>query len=190
MSTQKKNKGAAKAAETTHATASETAPVTITAPVALVKKTKAVKIELPKTEAQIAAQKILDEANAAAQAQLVRDSAGKIDDATQKVVEAKNAVKVAAAELKALKKAVGIKGVFGGGKKITTLTYATDYPEGKGAPQARAILEIIKAGGAAGVTREVVVKTMETAIQTNMDRSRLLSYYCSKMIADGVITGA
>jgi hypothetical protein len=150
-------------------------------------KTKKVKVEVPLTPAQQAAKEAMDKANADARAELLANSAEKIAAANQKIKDAQAAVTAAKAELKALNKAVGVKGVFGG-KKASTLTYKGEYPEGKGAPQARAILAIVKTGKAAGLAREAVVTAMKDAIKTNMDRSRLLSYYTSRMVADGVIT--
>lgn len=153
-----------------------------------VKKTK-VKVEIPLTPAQVTAKEAMDKANAEAQAELRANSAGKIAEADKKIADIIVKLTAAKAERKALNKALGIKGVFGG-RKATKLTYVQDYPEGKGAPQARGILEIVKAAGKDGIAREDVVKTMEKAIKTNMDRSRLLSYYTSRMVADGVISAA
>lgn len=185
------------------ATTAQTAPANVTplpgaataaTPIKAKKVTKP-KVEVPQTPAQIAAKEALAKADADAHEELLKNSAGKIEAADKKIADAAAALKTAHAERKALNVALGIKGVFGG-KKVSTLKYVKDYPmkgEGEkavqtGAPQARAILEIVKAGGVTGVTREVVVKTMETAINTKMDRSRLLSYYTSRMVADGVIS--
>lgn len=152
-------------------------------------KVKKVKIEVPLTPAQQTAKEAMDKANADARAELLANSSEKIAAADQKIKDALAVVVAAKAERKALNKALGIKGVFGG-KKASTLFYAGEYPEGKGAPQARAILQIVKAGGKNGVERSKVVETMKEAIKTNMDRSRLLSYYTSRMVTDGVITTA
>lgn len=150
-------------------------------------KVKKTKVVVPLTEAQLKAQEALDKANAAAREELLANSQEKITAKEKEIAEIEAKLKTAKGELKAIKVAIGIKGTFGG-KKANTLIYAKDYPDKKGAPQARAILEIVKAGGKTGVAREKVVETMKTAITTTMDRSRLLSYYTSRMVADGVIT--
>lgn len=160
-------------------------PQTTAPAVAKVKKTK---VEVPLTPAQLEAKAALAKADADARLQLIEASKGKLEGAEKVVAEAKAAFDAAKAALKALRKTVGIKGTFGG-KKIATFFYVQDFPEGKGAPQARAILEIVKAGGAKGVARDQVVETMKTAIDTKMDRSRLLSYYASRMVEAGVIRG-
>lgn len=185
----KKNKNVASAPVATEAPKTETqpteAPATAAAP-----KVKKTKVVVTLTPAQEAARQQLAEADAAAKAELIANASGKISAKEEEIVKAEAHAKTLREELKALKKAVGIKGTFGGGTKVKHLTYAQDYPEGKGAPQARQILEIVKAAGNAGVARGDVVKTMETVINTKMDRSRLLSYYCSRMIAEGVIVGS
>lgn len=182
----KKNKAAAAQAATppANAVAGTAEPGTPAPAKAKVKKTK---VQVPLTEAQKAAQEALDKANAQAREELLANSKEKIEAADKKIADCEAALKQAKAERKAINVALGVKGVFGG-KKTNKLTYVKDYPEGKGAPQARAILEIVKAGGKDGVAREKVVETMKTAIDTKMDRSRLLSYYASRMAADGVVT--
>ncbi len=169
--------------------AGETSTETAASAAPKVKKTKAPKVEVPLTPAQEAARKMLADADAAARQELIANSSEKIGAAEAKVAAAKAEVTKAVAELKALKKAVGIKGTFGG-KKIDTFFYVKDFPEGKGAPQARQILEIIKAAGIDGINREKVVETMKTVINTKMDRSRLLSYYASRLVEAGVVVSA
>lgn len=185
----KKNKPAASASAPVEAPKTETTPTETPAPVTA-PKVKRTKVQIPLTPAQEAARLALAQADEAAKAELIANSSGKITEKEAELATAEAQVRTLREELKTLKKAVGIKGVFGGGKKVTHLTFAQDFPEGKGAPQARQILEIVKAAGTAGVARKDVVKTMETVINTKMDRSRLLSYYCSRMIAEGVITGS
>ena len=154
-----------------------------------VKRTKKVKVEIPLTPAQVAAKAQLDAANRAAHEELIAQSGEKLVEYEANVTAAKEALAKAVAELKAMKKVIGIKGTFGG-QKITTFFYLQDFPEGKGAPQARQILEIIKAAGNEGVARNKVVETMKAVINTKMDRSRLLSYYASRLVEAGVIRGA
>lgn len=178
-------KDKAKATTPENPAAAPAAPATDAAPKA--KRTKKPKVEIPLTEAQQKAKAALDKANEDARAEILANSAGKIAEADKKIEDILAKLKVAREERKALNKALGIKGVFGG-KKVSKFTFVKDFPEGKGAPQARAILEIVKAAGPDGVDRATVVKTMESAIKTNMDRSRLLSYYTSRMVADGVFT--
>lgn len=154
-----------------------------------VKRTKKVKVEIPLTPAQLAAKAQLDAANKAAHEELVAQSSEKLAEYEAKVVAAREGVAKALAEFRAMKKAVGIKGTFGG-TKVTTFFYLADFPEGKGAPQARQILEIIKAAGTEGIVRDKVVETMKSVINTKMDRSRLLSYYASRLVEAGVVRGA
>lgn len=177
----KKNKATTPPANAVAGTAE---PGTPAAPAkAKVKKTK---VQVPLTDAQKAAQEALDKANAQAREELLANSKEKIEKADAKIAACEEALKVARAERKAINVALGVKGTFGG-KKCNKLTYVKDFPEGKGAPQAKAILEIVKAGGKDGVAREKVVETMKTAINTKMDRSRLLSYYASRMADAGVV---
>lgn len=155
-------------------------------PVVKKAKVKKVKVQVPLTAAQQAAQDALEKANKAAREEMVANSKEKIAAAEEKIAQCEQALKMAKAERKAINTALGIKGVFGG-KRTSKLTFVQAYPEDKGAPQARAILEIVKAGGPEGVAREKVVETMKTAIDTKMDRSRLLSFYATRMAADGVV---
>lgn len=179
MATKKNTEKNVKTAQTTTATPEPATP-------AKVKKPKAPKVEIPLTEAQKAAKEALEKANKEAKEELQKNAKEKIEIADKAIEEAKSALKKAQLERKALNKALGIKGQFGG-KKVNTLVYVKDFPENKGAPQARAILEIIKAGGKDGISREKVVETMKTAITTSMDRSRLLSFYTSKLIEAGTV---
>lgn len=166
-----------------------TTPETPVTEVPKVKKAKTPKVIVPLTPAQQAAKDAMDKANADAKAELIANAQTQLAGADAKIAEAKEAVKLAVAERKALRKAVGIKGSFGG-TKANTYTFVTDYPEGKGAPQARQILEIVKAGGSAGVSRADVVATMKTTIVTKMNHSKLLSFYGTRMVQDGVVAVA
>lgn len=154
-----------------------------------VKKPRASKVEVPLTPAQQAAKEAMEKANADAKAELIANAQEQLAGADAKIAAAKETVKAAMAERKALRKALGIKGSFGGAK-ANTFTFVTDYPEGKGAPQARQILEIVKASSPNAVSRADVVATMKTTIVTKMDHSKLLSYYASRMVADGVMSVA
>jgi hypothetical protein len=167
----------------------QTNPETPVVDVPKVKKAKTPKVVIPLTPAQQAAKEALEKANADAKAELIAKAQEQLAGADAKIAEAKALVKQAMAERKALRKAVGIKGSFGG-TKANTYTFVKDYPEGKGAPQARQILEIIKASGSTGVSRADIVATMKTTIATKMDHSKLLSYYGSRMVADGVVAVA
>ena len=178
--------------ETKKATAATAAPTAGTAATPTPAKVKKTKAPVVLTDAQKAAQAALEAANAAARQELIAKSGDALKAADQEIAEAKNAVKLAIAKKKEITKALGIKGTFGG-SKVNKLVFVKDFPaegKGKGAPQARQILEIVKTGGAEGVAREKVVELMKTTITTNMDRSRLLSFYTSRMVEAGVITTA
>ena len=151
-------------------------------------RVKKPKVEVPKTEAQLAAEKALADANEAARKELIANSEGKLKAADEKIAQAVKMLAEAKAEKRAIQKALNIKGTFGG-KKFNKYVFVQDFPEGKGAPQARQILEIVKAGGADGVDRDKIVETMKAVINTKMDRSRLLSYYASRMVDAGVMKG-
>lgn len=175
--------------ETAKSTTSTTAAAPATpATTAKTTKTKTQKVVVPLTEAQKKAQAALEAANAEARQALVAQSADKIKDADLKIKNAEEVLKKAKAEKTALLKSIGVKG--GAAKKVNRITYVKDFPADKGAPQAKQILEIVKAGGKDGVPRDKVVETMKTVIKTDMDRSRLLSFYTSKMVAAGVISVA
>ena len=193
----KKTKDAATAAQNIDSTSTtaETpqAPATPEAvPTPVVQKIKRTKQVIPLTPAQEAARAALAQADQQAREDLLKNSEGRIAELEDVIKKAQLAEAEAKVQLKLIRKAAGIV-IKGNGtprvafKSSSVLIFVQDFPAGKGAPQARQILEIVKAGGTTGMKREKIVETMKTVINTKMDRSRLLSYYTSRMIQAGVI---
>ncbi len=58
----------------------------------------------------------------------------------------------------------------------------------KGAPQAKKIIEILKAAGKKGMTRAELVKAMEGQVVTRQPQSRILGYYQKDLVAQGAMT--
>lgn len=154
------------------------------------KSAKVVPVAVPPTAAQIAAKEALAKADAEAQAELAEKSKGLLEPAQAAVTVAQEVLDKAKAELRAIQQAAGIVPVKAPRAERSThgnatkFTFAKDLKDGLGGQQ-KQILEIIKANGADGISREELVKKMVDVIVTKMDHSRLLSFYTKPLSENG-----